>query len=102
MLRKDKIMEFLDEKFWLAISFALFLYFAYRPIKKAILSSLDAKIEAIKNQVTEADKLREDARLLFDKAEGQLSQIANLRDTMLKDGQEAINLLIQKRSEEIE
>ena len=41
-------MHFFDENFWIAVSFVIFLYFAYKPIKKAIINSLDAKINEIK------------------------------------------------------
>ena len=102
MLQEDEIMQFLDEKFWLAISFLIFIYFAYKPVKKAILASLDAKILAIKEQVLEAEKLKNDANLLFEKTSKQLGQISNLRDQMLKDGQESTNKLIDERNNEIE
>lgn len=55
----------LDPTAWVAISFVLFIIAIFKPAKKALLSSLDEKIELIKNEIDEAKELREEAELLL-------------------------------------
>lgn len=96
------IIHFLDEKFWLAVSFVIFLYFAYKPIKKALLNSLDLKIASIKEQVLEAQKLNIDAQDLLKKTTEQLEKLANLGDKIIKEGVEATDRLVVEKNKEIE
>ena len=62
-------MHFFDESFVVAVCFVIFVYLAYRPIKKAIIASLDARIEEIKQKLAQAEKLKADAKSLLDKVE---------------------------------
>jgi F-type H+-transporting ATPase subunit b len=95
-------MHFIDERFWLALSFFIFIYLAYRPIKKAILNSLDAKIDHIKTQLLEAENLKKEAKLLLEKTQLQMSQLSNLHDKMLHDAKIQANHMIEDGTNEIE
>ena len=95
-------MHLLDERFWLAISFLIFIYFAYRPIKKAILNSLDAKISAVKTQIIEAENLKKEAKLLLEKAQIQMHNVEVLREEMLHDAKVQTNQFIEEGSDAIE
>jgi F-type H+-transporting ATPase subunit b len=94
-------MQLFDERFWLAISFLIFLYLVYRPIKNAILRALDKKITIVKNQVLEAQKLNEDTTLLFNHAEQQIDKIESLREKMLKDAKELADVISKQQTKEI-
>jgi F-type H+-transporting ATPase subunit b len=95
-------MQFFNEQFWLAVSFLIFLYLVYKPIKNIILKSLDDKIVLIKNQVLEAQKLNNDMTSLYEDVVNQLAQLDHLKETMLKAGQETANEIIEKRTKEID
>ena len=95
-------MHFLDESFWLACSFIIFLYLIYRPTKKTILKSLDAKILEVQERVEKAEKLREDAKLLFDQTEAQIKNLETLRLQMTKEGNEVTDKIVQQKTKEIE
>ena len=41
------MIHFFDESFVIAVCFIIFIYLAYRPVKKAIIASLDARINEI-------------------------------------------------------
>ncbi len=47
--------------FWMAISFLLFIIMAIKPIMKAALSVLDARVKEIENRLKEASRLKEEA-----------------------------------------
>ena len=95
-------MEFLDERFWLAACFVIFVYIAYRPVKKAILNSLDNKISAIKAYLSEAEKLKNEAEKLLQKTEQQMLDLDNLKSQIMSKAQEQVDNLIAHRNQEIE
>lgn len=95
-------MSFLNESFWLAVSFAIFLYFAYRPVKNSILKILDAKIATIKAQVLEAANLKEDAKILLQQTKEEVSKLTQLQEKMLAEATKNTKELVNERSNEIE
>jgi F-type H+-transporting ATPase subunit b len=55
----------MDPTAWVAIAFVLFVIAVFKPAKKALTGGLDAKIAEIREQVEEAEKLREEAQALL-------------------------------------
>lgn len=55
---------FADPTFWVAISFIVFIALMVKPAKK-VLGTLDKRAGRIKEQIEEAEKLREDAQHLL-------------------------------------
>lgn len=95
-------MNFLDEKFWLAVSFFIFLYFAYKPVKHAIINALDAKIAAIKNDVAEAAELKAQAHDLLQKAQAQMANLSKLKEEILQDAEISTKALLEERGHDVE
>lgn len=54
-----------DPTFWVAVAFVVFVVLIFKPIKGALIGGLDAKIEEIRQEVEEAEKLREEAQSLL-------------------------------------
>lgn len=80
-------MSFLDEKFWLAISFVIFIYFAYRPVKKIVLSSLDNTIDSIKKYLLEAENLKKDASLMLQEIEKKVAGLPQIKEQAFRDAE---------------
>lgn len=95
-------MQFFDEQFWLAVGFLIFLYLVYKPIKNIILKSLDDKIALVKKQVLETQKLNNEMTRLYEDIVHQIDQFDQLKESMLKEGQDSTNDVIKKRTEEID
>lgn len=95
-------MNFLNESFWLACSFIIFVYLIYKPAKKAILKSLDTKISEVQEKILKAEKLNEDAKLLFEQTEAQIKNLETLRLQMTKENNEITEKIIQEKTKEIE
>ena len=95
-------MNFLDESFWLAVSFIIFVYLIYRPAKKAILNSLDAKILEVQEKVLKAEKLKEDAALLFEQTNAQIKTLDTLHSQMIEESNRVTKKIIQEKTAEIE
>jgi F-type H+-transporting ATPase subunit b len=74
---------FFTESFVVAICFLIFIYFAYKPIKKAIIASLDARIKEIKHQVTESKKLKDDAKNLLSEVEEKINSFEERKKSIL-------------------
>ena len=54
-------MEF-GSTFWVAIAFVIFIIAVFKPLKKAATDALDEKIAQIRNEIEEAQRLREEAQ----------------------------------------
>ncbi len=54
---------FADPQFWVAVSFALFIILVFKPISKILNSSLDTKIQDIKNQIQQAEKIKNEMQV---------------------------------------
>ena len=64
----------IDATFWVMVSFFLFIgLLIYFQIPQKIKSSLDENIGGIKNQIDEADKLKEDAKNILTEHEKKIS-----------------------------
>ena len=82
----------IDATFWVMISFFLFIgLLIYFQIPQKIKSSLDENIGGIKNQIDEADKLKEDAKNILTEHEKKIS-----------NSKAEVELLINKANEEAE
>ena len=49
---------FSDPQFWVAIAFIIFIIAIFNPVRKLLTSSLDTKINEIKNNISEAENLK--------------------------------------------
>lgn len=54
-----------DPAFWTAVAFVIFVALVFKPAKKALLGALDNRIDQIRTEVEEAQKLREEAQALL-------------------------------------
>ena len=52
-------------EFWVAIAFVIFAVGIYRPIRKALVTALDARAERIRSEIEEASRLHEEAKSLL-------------------------------------
>lgn len=95
-------MEFLDERFWLAISFVTFIYIVYKPVKKAIIASLDKKIAAIKQELIETEALKKEAHNLLKETRHKVSELDTIKKYMIREAKIEAEQLIKKNDEELE
>ena len=93
---------FLDENFIVAICFVIFLYLSYKPLRKAIISSLDARIMEIKSKLEETEKLKEDARLLLENIEQEMSGFEKKKSHMLQNAKESTKELLEERTKKMD
>ena len=80
---------FQDPEFWVALAFLCAVAVIFKPVAKALATTLDTRAAKIRTQIEEARKLREDAQALL--AEYQKKQ----RDAMA----EAEKIIAQARTD---
>ena len=79
---------------WVAISFFFFLAAFYKPIKKMFLSKLDGRSEAIKTELEEAQRLREEAQ-------HTLAEYERKQRDALKEAETLLNEARAEKTEEL-
>ena len=95
-------MHFLNESLVVAVCFTIFIYFAYRPVKKAILASLDARIKEIKTKLYETEELKKDAKLLLDEIKQEMEVFEERKMSILKSADNSTQRLVETRAKEME
>ena len=96
------MISFLDESFVVAVCFIIFIYLAYRPIKKAIITSLDARIEDIKTKLAETEKVKKDAKLLLEEIEQEMEGFEQQKKDIVQNAEKSTAKLIEIRAKEME
>ena len=81
----------IDAKFWVMISFFLFIgLLIYYQIPQKIKKTLEQSISNIKDQIDEADKLKEDAKNILTEHEKKISNSkAEVKSMIIRAGEEA-------------
>ena len=51
-----------DPQFWVAVAFVIFMIAIFKPVKKILTLSLDSKINEIKKNIEEAEKLKNETQ----------------------------------------
>ena len=94
--------HFFDESFWVAFCFVLFIVLVYKPIKKAIINSLDARIEEIKRNLEQAQKLKDDARIILEHIELEMQHFEDRKRRIIESAENSTNSLIKTKTKEID
>lgn len=96
------MVHFFDESLVIAICFIIFIYFAYRPLKKAIVASLDARINEIKTTLAETEALKKEAKLLLDEIKQEMEAFEIRKKSILESADISTQRLIETRRKEME
>ena len=74
---------FEDPKFWLLISFIIFLILMYKPFKSMMIGGLDTKIEEIKKNINSSLQSFNDSEKKLEEAQKQTSDLENKINELL-------------------
>jgi len=91
----------IDAAFWVAISFFIFLgILIYFKIPQKVKSVLDENISSIKNQINEAEKLKEEAKNILSENEKKISNSkAEVKSMINKANEDAEKNIIKTNKE---
>ena len=96
------MIHFFNESFVIALCFIIFVYLAYRPIKKAIIASLDARIKEIKNKLDETEKIKRDAKLLLNEIEQEMESFNYKKKSILENAKNSTQRLVEMKTKEMD
>ena len=77
-----------DPTFWTAIAFVIFIVALFKPVKKALMAGLDSRIEQIRAEVEEAQRLREEAQTLLASYQRKQREAAQEAEDIVKQAKE--------------
>ena len=75
---------FEDPKFWLTVSFILFVILMIKPFKSMMIGGLDQKIEEIKSNINSSLKSFSEAEVKLKEAEKQTEDLDNKNSRIIK------------------
>lgn len=78
-----------DPTFWVMVAFVVFVIAVFKPIRSALTGALDGKIAQIRNEIDEAQRLREEAQ----------AALASYQRKQRDAAQEAEAMLAQAKAE---
>ena len=58
----NKLIMFVDPQFWVAIAFIIFVVAVFNPIRKMLGTTLNSKIQDIKNSIEEAENIKNETQ----------------------------------------
>jgi F-type H+-transporting ATPase subunit b len=91
-----------NETFWVAIAFLLFVAFIYKIIKNLVLSGLDNKIQEIKDSLSKAEQLKEEANKLLSEIKNKEAKLADDAKKIIEYAKNKISKLESDSSKNIE
>lgn len=94
--------ELFDAHFVIALCFIIFVYFSYRPIRKAILSALDSRILEIQMKLEETEKIKKDAKLLLNEMESEMQTFDDRKKHIIESARESTSQLIETKVKEMD
>jgi len=74
---------FEDPKFWLLVSFIIFVILMYKPFNSMLIGGLDSKIEEIKKNINESLQSFTDAEMRMKEAEERTADLDNKINELL-------------------
>ena len=91
-----------DPQFWVALAFVVFIIAIFNPVRKILSSSLDIKINEIKNSIEEAENLKNETQEALSNIRKRQSDVKNEIENFNKSTKEKINMLEKKANEKLD
>ena len=84
---------FSDPQFWVAIAFIIFVLAIFNPIRKILSSSLDTKINEIKESIEEAENLKNDTQITLSEIKKRQNKVELEIKEIYSNSKEKIKIL---------
>ena len=90
-----------DPQFWVAIAFIIFLLAIFNPIRKLLVSSLDSKIEEIKNIIEEGENIKSETKVTLNDIKRRQNNVQLEIKTIHSNAKEKIQSLESQAQEKL-
>ena len=84
---------FSDPQFWVLIAFIIFIGVTFNPVRKLLIKSLDSKIQEIKNNINEAEKIKNEAQLILSEIKKRQNKVNNEIELINKNAEEKVRII---------
>jgi len=88
---------FNDPQFWVFIAFIIFIGVIFNPARKMLSTSLDEKIQEIKNSIDEAEKLKKDTQLTLSEIKKRQNEVKDEISSIYQETKDRI-IVIEKNA----
>ena len=88
---------FNDPQFWVFIAFIIFIGVTFNPARKMLSTSLDGKIQEIKNSIDEAEKLKKDTQLTLSEIKKRQNEVKDEISSIYQETKDRI-IVIEKNA----
>ena len=89
---------FSDPQFWVLIAFIIFVGAIFKPVRKILLTSLDDKIKKIKDDIDQAEKLKNESQRTLSEIKKRQNEVKNEIDLIHQEAKEKI-LILEKNAD---
>lgn len=91
-----------DEKFWVAVSFAILVAALFKPIMRFVLQATDARTKRIKEELDRAVQLREEAQAILASYQRKQQEALNNAGEIVAQAKATAGYMVEKAREELE
>ena len=84
---------FNDPQFWVFIAFIIFIGVIFKPVRKIFSNGLDIKIQEIKHNINEAEKLKNEAQLTLSEIKKRQNDVKGEIDSIYQDAKNKITII---------
>lgn len=93
---------FSDPQFWVFIAFIIFVGAVFNPVRKMLTSNLDSKIQEIKDNIEQAEKLKKDTQITLSEIKKRQNEVIGEIDLMNKEAKDKISIIEKNTQEKLE
>ena len=93
---------FSDSQFWVFIAFIIFVGAVFNPVRKMLTSNLDSKIQEIKDNIEQAEKLKKDTQITLGKIKKRQNEVIAEIDLINQEAKDKIAIIEKNAQEKLE
>jgi len=93
---------FSDPQFWVFIAFIIFVGAIFNPVRKMLTSNLDSKIQEIKDNIEQAEKLKKDMQITLGKIKKRQNEVIAEIDLINQEAKDKIAIIEKNAQEKLE
>ena len=92
---------FSDPQFWVAVAFVIFILAIFNPVRKILTSSLDTKINEIKDSISEAENLKSETQVTLSNIKKRQNEVEIEIDKIKTNANEKIIIIEKQMGEKL-
>ena len=92
---------FVDPQFWVAVAFVIFVAAVFNPIRKMLGTTLNSKIQNIKNSIEEAENIKNETQNTLSDLKKRQNDVQIEIQNIYKDAKEKIKTLESQAEEKL-